>query len=137
MASIFKRGKTWWVAYYANGKLVRRSLKTTNKRIAEREKQALEANLLDPHRMVPEEKNPLVEVFWDEYLRNYANGHKRPRAIERTESFWRQLLEFTNAKRLGDITRKDIEDFKTWRTSLGNSDQTVNNALREIKAVYK
>ena len=48
MASIYKRGGTWWVAYYNNGKLRRRSLKTTNKRIAERQKQALEAELVSP-----------------------------------------------------------------------------------------
>jgi hypothetical protein len=41
MASIFRRGETWCVAYYVNGKLRRRSLKTSNKRVAERERQAL------------------------------------------------------------------------------------------------
>ena len=33
MASIFKRGNTWWIAYYHNGRLRRKSLKTTNKRL--------------------------------------------------------------------------------------------------------
>ena len=65
--------------------------------------------------------NPLVNDFWQEYLEKYANTHKRPRAVERTETFWKQLLEFTNAQRLGDVTKKDIEDFKLWRKKKGNA----------------
>ncbi len=136
MASIFKRGDKWWIAYYVGGKLRRRSLNTGSKRIAERERQAQEAELLQPGRLAPEAKNPPVNDFWQEYLQRYANPHKRPRAVQRTESFWKQLLEFTNAQRLGDITKKDIEDFKQWRKDKGNADQTVNNALRELKSLF-
>lgn len=136
MASVFKRGDTWWVAYYVHGKLTRRSLKTTNKRVAEREKQALEAQLISPHRLVQKEQNPSVDVFWSKYVNEYAKEHKRPRAIERTESFWCQLLDFTKAQRLGDISKRDIEAFKLRRRQLGNSEQTVNNALRELKALF-
>ncbi len=136
MASVFKRGNTWWVAYYYNGRLRRQSLKTKNKRIAEREKQALEAEVIAPSRRAPEDKNPTVVAFWEEYLAGYARSHKRPRSVMRTEVAWRQLMEFTGAQRLGDITKSDIESFKAHRKKRGNADQTVNNALREIKAVY-
>jgi hypothetical protein len=34
MASIYRRGKTWWMKYYVGGKAVRRSLKTRNAREA-------------------------------------------------------------------------------------------------------
>ena len=136
MASIYKRKDIWWVAYYDGGKLVRESLKTTSKKTAEREKQAIEAMLLEPQRRVPQEKNLSVEDFWQLYLDRYARTHKRKRSVERTESFWKQLLESTKAKRLGDITKDDIERFKIWRTQLGNSYSTVNNALREIKALF-
>lgn len=43
MASIYKRGKTWWVHYYVNGKSVDRSLRTSNERVARDEKKQLEA----------------------------------------------------------------------------------------------
>ena len=136
MASIYIRSGTWWIAYSQGGKLVRKSLKTDKKRIAEREKQALEAILLEPNRRAPQEKNPLVDDFWSQYLSTYATDHKRPGAIRRTTTFWKQLLEFTHAARLGDITPKKLEDFKRWRKKKGNSDQTINNALREIKALF-
>ena len=34
MASIYKRGKIWWIHYLIGGKSVSRSLKTTSARIA-------------------------------------------------------------------------------------------------------
>ena len=86
--------------------------------------------------MAVEDRNPRVEEFWEEYLDGYARSHKRPRAVMRTEVAWRQLTEFTQAERLGDIAKSDIEAFKVHRKKQGNADQTVNNALREIKAVY-
>jgi hypothetical protein len=43
MASIYKRGTTWWIHYLVEGRSVSRSLKTTNKRIAQDIKKNLEA----------------------------------------------------------------------------------------------
>jgi hypothetical protein len=43
MASIYKRGRTWWIHYYVNGKSVDRSLRTTNERIARDRQKKLEA----------------------------------------------------------------------------------------------
>ena len=100
VASIYKRGDTWWVKYYERGKLVRQSLKTSNKRVAERERMAIESELLDPHRRVAEEKNPTVEAFWGEYLK-WARLHLRDRTIEIQSMFWKQLIEFVGAERFG------------------------------------
>ena len=46
-------------------------------------------------------------------------------------------MEFTHANRLGDITRADIEAFKRWRKEIGNSEETINNALRAFQAIFK
>ena len=43
MASIYKRGRNWWIHYYVNGKSVDRSLRTTNERIARDRQKKLEA----------------------------------------------------------------------------------------------
>jgi integrase/predicted DNA-binding protein len=42
MASIYKRGKVWWVHYHVAGKSVCRSLKTTSQRVAEDKKKRLD-----------------------------------------------------------------------------------------------
>jgi integrase len=43
MASIFKRGDTWWLQYMVDGRRVRESLETTNERIAIDRKREIEA----------------------------------------------------------------------------------------------
>ncbi len=43
MASIYKRGKIWWIHYLIGGKSVSRSLKTTSGRTALEKKMKLEA----------------------------------------------------------------------------------------------
>jgi len=137
MAHIYQRGKNkiWWVQYYVNGKIKRESLKTTNKGQALREKTAIEANLLSPHRRAPEDKDPAVDDFWQRYS-EWAAAHKRPRSIERTDLSWRHLTVFAEPKKLGDVTRDTIEKYKAWRKKADVTDQTVNNELRDLQAIF-
>lgn len=134
MASIFKRGKTWWISYYANGRQYRESLKTTNKKIAEREKQAREAKLLDPHRQAPVDINPTIADFWKRY-EEWAKQHKQPRSHERTALSWRHLVDMAEPVRLGDITRDTIEDFKRKRLKDKAKPQTINNDVKDVQAI--
>ena len=135
MASIFKRGGTWWISYYFNGKQHRESLKTTSKKLAEREKQAREAKLLEPHRRAPVDINPTVSDFWPRY-EEWAIQHKQPRSHERTALSWRHLLEMASPQRLGDVTRETIESFKSYRLKQSVELQTVNNDVKDIQAIF-
>ena len=137
MASIYKRDKTWWVKYSRNGRTVRRSLKTTNKRLAEREKQALEAELLRPHRKAPEDKDATiadVRARWD----SWAGANLTRKAHEtqrgRMDIF---LANLKPAPRLmGDIGRQDVEDFIEAQSKRGLSKASINNYLRDVSAFY-
>ena len=138
MASIYKRGKSWWIAYYIAGKSapVRRSLKTTNRRIAEREKQALEAHLVESFRRVPEEKNPKFDEFWPHYLSWAESGHLRPRTLDRKKDFWTQFCDSQTCERMGDVTAGEVEAFKRSRRAAGNAPATINKALTDLQAIY-
>lgn len=46
MASLYKRGGRFWIAYYFDGKLIQRSLRTTNLRVARDRKRKLEYELV-------------------------------------------------------------------------------------------
>ncbi|HNQ22506.1 MAG TPA: site-specific integrase [Phycisphaerae bacterium] len=45
MASLYKRGEWFWIAYYANGQHVQKSLGTTNERVAKEKKKRIEYEL--------------------------------------------------------------------------------------------
>ena len=82
MASIYKRGKNWWVHYYVNGKSVDRSLRTTNERVARDRKKNLEAagvvGQLDEPSSTP------VEVVVQDYCQYLAAT--RPRKSAKNDS---------------------------------------------------
>ncbi len=114
MAHIYKRGDTWWVSYFEGDRRVRKSLKTNSKRVAERERIAIEAKSLEPHRHVKTEKNAETDTFWAQYL-EWAKDHLRPNTITIQTHFWKQLTGYLNPARLGDITPDGLEAYKRWR----------------------
>ncbi len=136
MANIYKRGETWWVQFRQGGQLVRRSLKTTRRAVAVREKQAIEGRLAESGRVVKADKNPTVETIWRKYLNEYAEPHLRPKTIEIVTNHWRQFCEFLKPKRMADVSQADMEAFKAYQKAKGRADQSVNGALKDIQGVF-
>ncbi len=62
MASLYKRGKTFWVSYTENGKRKQRSLKTDNPRLAEQLQKQIEVDL-ERGIFVTPSKTPLPELI--------------------------------------------------------------------------
>ena len=67
MASIYLRGKTWWVLYYANGQKVQRSLKTTDRTVANYRKNQIEKDLAERRKPLQIRSFPIQEAL-EEYL---------------------------------------------------------------------
>jgi len=61
MASIYKRGRIWWIHYLVGGKSVSRSLRTSNERVALEKKKRLEA--LEVTGQLPKPSNTPVDDF--------------------------------------------------------------------------
>jgi len=60
MASIYKRGKTWWIHYVVGGKSVSKSLKTGDERAAIAKKRQFDA--LDELQQLPQPSNTPIEL---------------------------------------------------------------------------
>lgn len=123
------------VLSWGRGKRVRKLLNTIIKVQAQRERTALEAKLLEPTRLVKEEKNARIDEFWPEYL-TWAHEHLAPTTVDLHQRCWGYLVEHSGRTRLGDITPEDIEACKRWRRAEGNSEQSVNNYLRDFQAIF-
>ena len=136
MARIYRRGNIWWIQYYRGGKTVRRSLKTTKKDVARREKQAVEEKLAEPHHHAKQPKNPLVDLFWTQYLKQFADTHLAKSTRDIHTHHWSQFVAFTGAKRLGDVDRADVEAFKRHRKREGAAAMSINNCLKTVSAIY-
>lgn len=134
MASLYKRGKTWYVKYSLRGKTIRKTLKTTDKDVANRELAKCLEIEGESHRMVATPKNPACGEFIAKY-KKWAASHRRERSTSTSLTSWRHLMEFSNPKRVGDIHPDDLERFKEHLLSDGNTKQTVNNKLKDVQAI--
>lgn len=153
MASLWQKKKTglWCVTYREHGRRRTRSLRTREKREALKLKRAIETMLEERGTMVltvsdrpkPKEKNPTVDAFWQPFLR-WAEMNRSRQAITEYRGWFIQLMDFTKAERMGDITSVDIEDFKTALRKQGKrkpkgvglQKTSVNNALKTISAMW-
>ncbi len=143
-SSIKRRGKKGIFWYYGNynGKEIRESLHTQIKQVAEREQRARDAKYQEHNFLVKSKKNPTVEEFWKLAEANDSE-HCRPNTVATKKYFWDLLVAYTGAKRLGEITQREIEGFKKHLTkdakdeeALRRRKQTANNALKDISALY-
>src|SRR5687768_2677699 len=102
MATVYKRGSTWWVRFQWRGTEVRRSARTASKPVAQ---QAL-ARLLEEHRRLDRDGRPrrtyreALDRFWAEYMPTL-----KPATQRRYRVSFRQLAGTLGGLHLDEITR--------------------------------
>ena len=89
MASIYKRGKVWWIKYHVKGSRVQRSLQTTNERVAKTRRSKLEYELATNGLVMPSE-TPIVPFLVDycEHLRTI----RTPKSLKNDLSYLRTFF---------------------------------------------
>ena len=136
-----KRGKTWHWRYRLDGVLKSRSLKTDNYQEARRIRQALISDYREhPERLSRGKANPTVDDFEVLYFEWAATNRHRAATVDMKRLHWANLITFTKARRLGDITPVRLEAFKSHLINIGPngkpySKTSVNIALRAIKSM--
>lgn len=142
-SSIRQRGKkkTWVYYGYYNGREIVKSLKTTDKKIAEREQRQWDAKFTDPNFIVKDKKNSEIDQFWKAYREDAQPPRLRPRTLEIQSLHWKQLLDFAKPLRLGDITTDTLKRFqrnqsKPKGNKKGKEPQSVNNCLKDIRTIF-
>ena len=140
MASIYLRGKTWWIRYRHNRKTIRLSLDTRLEKKALRAKAALEDELeREVHRP---ERRVTFETFLRKYEKSYvAAGGKdlrqsRERSWKKDSHSLRRFKAYCETRgvtRLHKVSPQLIEDFREARLEDGVEDSTRNKDIRILK----
>jgi integrase len=130
MATVYRRGKTYWVRFRANGYHVRRSAHTSKKA----EAAAFLRRLLAEHAAAARGDAPryrysqAIERFFGEAtvkpgsLSVYRNGHKA-------------FGPFAEGRYLDEIDRRVLGDFVSARKSAGISDSTIRSNLAYVSSL--
>ena len=132
MDGIYKRGKIWYMDYYADGKRYREpvgeSKKLAEAALHKKKTQIVEGKFLD--------KRKEVRIRFEEFVDEYLELHSKLKKSYYTDCKIIGLLKKTfEGKCLHEITTLDIERFKSARIK-EVSPATVNRTLAVLKSIF-
>jgi integrase len=131
MGMIYKRGKTWWIKYYRNGKYYRESSGSEKKMVAK--------NFLDQREgEIAQGKIPGIhfdKVRLDELAEDLLTDYRinRRKSLERAEISTKHLMGFFGTDRVCEITTTKIKNYIEFRLDEDASNATINRKLAALK----
>ncbi len=140
---IYKRGKTYWFEFVFEGKRIRQSAKTTNRRAAEQIEAAFkvklakgEVDLNFEKKEVPNFKTAIAEfLVWSK-----TEHAATPSTTRRYETATKALFSYFGNISLDRISSVEVEKFKEWRSKQTKQPPTKklkNNKKATTKLVIK
>ena len=127
---LFKRGSVWWISFIFQGRQIRKSTETTDKKLAQRVYDKVKGAIAEGKwfEKLPGEENTFKELL-EKYLAEYSAVNKAPRSHIRDRSLGRHLTKFFGDYMIVEITPKIISEYKTKRRQEGASPRTLNYEL--------
>jgi len=122
MSRIYRRGKTYWIRAQRDGREHRRSLKTTDRKIAER-RARLWLDELDAVAWGEKPRHSYADAE-ERFIREHLTTIKRGAALRYSDCL-RHLSEHFGAMTLDQITSATLSDFETKRRLQGMSPSTI------------
>jgi hypothetical protein len=134
--SIYKRGKTYWIAYYGpDGKQVCESAKTTDKTEARRTLQARLGQLAEGRYVGPAAERVTFEDLAEMILTDYRiNGKKSIGDVE--IRIKKHLVPFFGGHKAHEITTADVQSYIARRQEEDAKRGTINRELAALKRAF-
>ncbi len=131
MASIFKRNKTWYIAYFNGHGRVTKSLKTTDDKLARFLKKEYEVKI--KRNEVKAEKRISVEIFCKEYEQDVTHRKKSTNTADNCRV--KEFLRHHGKKTINSITREDIQGFL--RRFEDKAPKTYNSVIGTLRRFFR
>jgi integrase len=134
--SIYKRGKTWWIAYYSpDGRQICESAKTPDKVEARRILQARLGQIAEGRYIGPAAERVMVEELTEGLLDDYrVNGKKSLADV--AIRVRKHLLPFFSGKRAHEVTTANVKAYIAHRQEEGAKNGSINRELAALKRAF-
>lgn len=132
MATLYKRGPSYYLNWSEGGQQFRRSLGKVTASEAERIRSAKEAELTHGVRILP--RLPSVDAFFEFYLDWYAAEH--PTTHKRARSEMKPFRARFGHRPIDTVRPAEVEQWKAERLKT-HSRETVGKEIRRLKAAFK
>ena len=129
-----KRGNIWWLCIRYKGRLIRKSTRTTNRRLAEKIHAKVFTELVESDWL----GKPLGEnLTFRELLSKYERDYLKDLPSGKTCAHYvRGLIDYFGNFTLKDITPELIHEFKKMRKAQGVKSSTINRQLTIAKRAF-
>lgn len=132
--ALYKRGATWWLRFSYEGKQIRRSLETEDKKLAERISRKILGQVAEGkwfERLPGEDKTfrEMMEKFETEYFSKF-------RSFNACKSHSKGLVNFFGNYTLSEISPSLINDFRLKRRTEGVKPATIHRQLDIMKRAF-
>jgi integrase len=138
--NLYKRGETWWIAYYVDGKQQRESAKTNDE---EKARKVLRAKLKEVHAhecdpmkpfITQQKRRRTVSDLMDALEKNiHVRGILTPQA---KSQFKRVRADFGYVRAL-TLTEEDVDKYIIERQDRGDAKASINRTTQLLKQAYK
>jgi integrase len=133
--ALYRRGATWWLRFCYQGKQIRRSLETEDKKLAERIShkilgQVAEGKWFD----ISKENEKTFGQLMDRYMIEHSKPKKK--SWKRDDVSLSHLLPFFGDQTLEGVTPGLISKYKSQRLQDGAKPATLNRELSLIKHAF-
>ncbi len=134
---LYRRGQVWWMDLTYNSKRIRRSLETSDRRLAERIYAKVITEIIEGKyfERLPGDHKTFREMI-ERYLREYT-VKKAPGTQGMERALAKRLIEYFGNFALTQITPRLIVGYKGKRIESGASAQTINHELQLMSHAYK
>lgn len=134
---IFKRGPVWWMRFSYQGKQIRKSTETDDRKLAQRIFDKLKGEVAEGtwFERLPGEDYTFEDLM-KKYMAEYSAVNKAASSHKRDESLVKQLVSYFGDHYLTEITPAMISNFKVKRRDDGVSPRTINYELTTMSHAF-
>jgi integrase len=127
---VFKRGSVWWMSFTYQGKQIRRSTETEERKLAQRILDKVKGEIAEGKwfEKLPGEDRTFREMM-ERYMTEHSARNKAPGSHKRDKSLRDHLVGFFGDLTLVEVTPRFISEYKTKRRGEGASPRTLNYEL--------
>lgn len=131
---LYQRGSVWWVSFVFNGKRVRRSTETEDRKLAKRIYDKVKGEIAEGRWF---EKLPGEDKTFKEMMEKYLKEHaSRLKSFKSFEGYSKNLLSFFGDRFVKEITPRLINEFKQKRIMSGVKPSTINRDLATLRKAF-
>ena len=134
MGTIFRRGQSYQVQYYRNGQKIRETVKTRDRKQAERVLKQREGDVARGLLPALQGDRLTFEDMAKEFLRDYEiNG----RSVGKARTSVARLAQVLSGWRVVNITTDQVRRFIDQRRQAGAANGTINRELAALKRMFR